>query len=279
MSISFNDATKTNPEDVLVIDALNLAFRYKHANKPDFGVDYIRTVRSLASSYKCGQVLILADDGHSSYRRGIYPEYKQNRVDKYKDQTEEEKEAFTAFFVDFKKTIELLHSSFPVLQFKNVEADDLAGYVVKNRVKFGFRKIWMASSDKDWDLLISENVSRFSYVTRKETTVENWSSHYPDISMENYMGLKALMGDSGDNIIGVEGIGPKRGTDLINQYGNVFDLLDAMPLPGKQKFIKALNDAKNTIELNIQLVDILTYCEDAIGQENIRIINDKLTKN
>lgn len=279
MSISFNDATKTNPEDVLIVDALNLAFRYKHANKPDFGVDYIRTVRSLASSYKCGQVLILADDGHSSYRRGIYPEYKQNRVDKYKDQTEEEKEAFTAFFVDFKKTIELCTSSFPVFQFKNVEADDLAGYIVKNRAKFGFRKIWMASSDKDWDLLISENVSRFSYVTRKETTVENWNSHYPDISMENYMGLKALMGDSGDNIIGVDGIGPKRGTDLINQHGSIFDLLDSMPLAGKQKFIKALNDSKNTIELNIQLVDILTYCEDAIGQENLRIINDKLIKN
>ena len=34
------------------------------------------------------------------------------------------------------------------------------------------------SSDKDWDLLIDENISRFSTVTRKETTIDNWDEHY-----------------------------------------------------------------------------------------------------
>ena len=272
MGLTFNDVAKTNPNDVLLVDSLNLAFRYKHANKPDFGVDYLRTVQSLASSYKCGKVIILADEGHSSFRKNIYPEYKQNRKDKYELQTQEEKDTFAEFFVDFKKTLELLKTNFTVLQFKNVEADDLAGYLVKHKKKFNFNKIWLASSDKDWDLLVSENVSRFSYVTRRETTLENWYEHY-EFSPEDYVGIKALMGDSGDNIKGIEGIGPKRATSLIENYGGIFDLLDSVPLPGKQKFIKSLNDNVDIIQLNLQLVDILTYCEDAIGQENMEEIN------
>jgi hypothetical protein len=50
-----------------------------------------------------------------------------------------------------------------------------------------------------------------------------------------------------------------------------------MPVPGKQKFIQALNASKDKLELNMKLVDILTYCEDAIGSENIEKIEECLT--
>ena len=49
--------------------------------------------------------------------------------------------------------------------------------------------IWIISSDRDWDLLIQENVGRFSYVTRKEVTLDNWETHY-DVSPEEYISLK-----------------------------------------------------------------------------------------
>ena len=51
-------------------------------------------------------------------------------------------------------------------------------------------------------------VSRFSTVTRKETTVDNWDEHY-DFPMEDYI-YKCLVGDKGDNVPGVQGVGPKR---------------------------------------------------------------------
>lgn len=275
MTIKFNDLKKANPKYLMLVDSLNLAFRYKHANKPNFAVDYMRTVQSLAQSYSCGNVFILGDEGHSAYRRSIYPEYKMNRKEKYDAQTEEEKQAFAEFFEDFNSTLDLLLSSYPVLRFKNVEADDIAGYIVKQMDKYGIEKIWLMSSDKDWDLLISDRVSRFSYVTRKETTMENWWDHYT-VGPEDYVGLKAIMGDSGDNIKGVEGIGPKRATELLTKYGTVFDILDSIPVPGKQKFIQKLNESKDLIQLNLQLVDILSYCEDAIGIGNIEEIHNVL---
>ena len=65
-------------------------------------------VKSLANSYNCGTVIITADWGSSSYRKEILPEYKQNRKDKYAEQTEAEKQAFIDFFEEYEETLELL---------------------------------------------------------------------------------------------------------------------------------------------------------------------------
>ena len=91
----------------LVVDALNLAFRWKHAGRTDFRNDYVATVVSLAASYKCSNVIITADWGSSTYRKDILPEYKQNRKEKYDQQTEEEAQAFKDFFEEYEETLEL----------------------------------------------------------------------------------------------------------------------------------------------------------------------------
>ena len=51
---------------VLVIDALNLGFRWKHQGRTDFREDYMRTVESFASSYNCGTIIITADTGNTT---------------------------------------------------------------------------------------------------------------------------------------------------------------------------------------------------------------------
>ena len=66
MALNFNSQRKTG---TLVVDGLNLAFRWKHAGRSDFRYEYIKTVESLADSYKCGQIIITADQGSSTYRK------------------------------------------------------------------------------------------------------------------------------------------------------------------------------------------------------------------
>ena len=265
MAITFQELTQTNENTLLVIDGLNLAFRWRDFD--EFTNEYVKVVRSLAKSYKAGKIIIAADQGSSSYRKTIYPEYKQNRKEKYETQTEEEREKFERFFNAWEECLLILEQEFTLVRFPGVEADDIAGYIVRNKDNYGIEQLWLASSDKDWDLLIQPGVSRFSYVTRKETTVDNWHEHY-DCEREDYVYLKAIMGDSGDNIKGIPGIGPKRGLEIITKYGNIYDIIDAIPIPGKQKYIQALNEAAQLLELNMQLVDILTYCEDAINWDN-----------
>ncbi|NDI23245.1 MAG: hypothetical protein EBY76_09415, partial [Betaproteobacteria bacterium] len=204
------------------------------------------------------------DQGSSSYRKAIYPDYKQNRKDKYDKQTETEKLEFELFFEDFTKTLELLQEHYTVLRFQGVEADDIAAYIVNKKRKLSVDQIWLMSSDKDWDLLIKPGVSRFSYVTRKETTWESWSDHY-NFEPEQYVHVKCLMGDSGDNVPGIAGIGPKRAQQLVEEYGTTWDIINSIPIQGRYKYIEAINQSKQQLELNYQLMDLVTYCSDAIS--------------
>ena len=259
--------------NLLIVDGLNVAFRWKHQNILDFKYDYIRTIESLAKSYKAGTIIVCADGG-SNYRKKIFPEYKANRKERFADQTEQEAKEFEMFMAEFQDTLTLLKERHPVFHFRGVEADDIAAYITQ---KINYDECWLISSDKDWDLLISDKVSRFSTVTRKETTVHNWDEHY-DFEIEDYISFKCLCGDKGDNVPGVPGVGPKRAVQLMNQYGSIFDIYDACPLEGKYKYIQAVNENAEQLLTNVELMDLVTYNEDAIGQENIKVIESTLGK-
>lgn len=276
MSITFKKATESN-NTLLIVDALNLAFRYKHSGATDFATDYIRTVDSLKKSYKASHVIVACDQGSSSYRKALSPEYKQNRKDKQEQQTDAERAAFELFFEDFLATIQAIETTttYPVLKFQGVEADDIAAYIVSQKSKLSTEDIWLISSDRDWDLLVGPGVSRFSYVTRKEVTVDNWNDHY-DFNPEDYISIKCLTGDTGDNVAGVPGIGPKRAVALVNEYGSTYDIIASIPIAGKYKYIQELNKCKDTLMLNYQLMDLVTHCEEAIGTDNIATIDETL---
>ena len=278
MSKSFNKIVEEE-NTILIVDALNLAFRWKHLGASDFAEDYKRTVESLKKSYKAKWVIIAADQGSSSYRKNIYPEYKQNRKDKFAEQTPAEKLAFEQFFEDYQKTLDYLKetTNYPIIQFKQTEADDIAAYIVTTLDKCSnIDHIWLISSDKDWDLLVNDKVSRFSYVTRKEVTLNNWENHY-DFNQEDYISIKCLMGDTGDNVQGVEGIGPKRAKQLVEQYGSALDIVANLPIKSNLKYIKALNSASDKILLNYQLMDLISFCSTALN-ENTQHIDNILTE-
>jgi 5'-3' exonuclease len=259
---------------LLLVDSLNLAFRWKHSGATNFQEDYLRTIESLKKSYKADRVIVASDQGSSSYRKELYPEYKQNRKDKFAEQTEEERLAFEQFFEDYTLTLEHIkqNTDYPVLRFPGVEADDIAAYICN---KVNNRHIWLISSDKDWDLLVSPTVSRFSYVTRKEITWENWSTHY-NFDQESLISIKCLMGDAGDNILGVEGIGPKRAEQLVQEYGSTYDIIANIPINSKYKYVQSLNKSKDLLLLNYQLMDLVTYCTEAISSEFKTQINETL---
>ncbi len=277
MAITFSSLGDPAPVgNLLIVDSLNIAFRWKHQGVTDFKHDYIRTVESLAKSYNAGTIVITADGG-SSYRKELLPSYKANRKEKYAEQTPQEEKEFAMFMAEFSNTLTLLKEKYPVFQFKGVEADDIAAYISMHLEEYGLDECWMISSDKDWDLLITDKVSRFSTVTRKETTVHNWDEHY-DFDIPDYITFKCLTGDKGDNVPGIPGIGPKRAVQLMEQYGDVFDIYNACPIDGKYKYIQNLNENSEQLLLNVELMDLVTYSETAIGEKNTEVINSTLKR-
>jgi len=262
--MKFTEIGKQEKNDnLMIVDGLNIAFRWRYKKVPYYTNDYVKTVESLAKSYDCGNIIVLADGG-SVYRKNLFPEYKANRKEKYKDQTDSEKKEFEVFMAEFANAFKRIEDKgHLVIRQGGLEADDLAAWIVGKKEEFGIGDIWLISSDKDWDLLIQDGVSRFSTVTRKEITVDNWDEHY-DFEPEHFLTFKCLAGDAGDNVPGISGIGPKRATQLIEQYGDLYDIYDSCPIDSKYKFIQSLNENADQLLLNAELMDLESYSEQAL---------------
>jgi 5'-3' exonuclease len=280
MATSFKTMAELDPEIVLVVDSLNLAFRWKHKGQFDFLEDYIRTIESLRKSYKAGKVIIACDSGASSYRKSIFPGYKQGRKEKQLLATPEEQAEFELFFQGYLDVIESYKESthYPVFKFDKTEADDIGAYIVKFRSKYKVKKIVLASSDKDWDLLVNDDVMRFSYVTRKETRIDNWNEHY-DYAVDEHISIKCLTGDSGDSIPGVPDVGEKRAIGLVKTYGTAYDIAANLPIASKYKYMANLNTfGADNLLLNYRLMDLMEFCDEALGPINCEVMDEILRK-
>jgi len=264
---------KSNKNNLVMIDLLNLSFRFKYSNKKNFAPELINTIQSLARSYKAKDVIIACDWG-STWRKSIYPEYKANRTALRAKQTQKEADEFKEFLFEVETAIELMQDMYHVFKFKGVEADDIMAYISKY-YSDTYEHTWIISTDKDMDLLLADNVSRFAYTSRKEITLDTWDQFY-DYSPEQHISIKVLMGDKGDNVPGVEGIGEKRAFTILKDYETAYDVYASLPIQSKYKYIQNLNSFEEQLLLNYELMDLLTYCEDAIGQENIDKINEVL---
>lgn len=112
------------------------------------------------------------------------------------------------------------------LELPGFEADDILGSVSKIFADQG-DEAFILSGDRDTFQLISEGVTvRFSSV--KETLSYNRDKFFDDYGVEplQLIDVKALMGDSSDNIPGVSGIGEKTALTLIKKYGSIENLYE-----------------------------------------------------
>lgn len=253
--------------NLLIVDLMNTAFRFKARGQFDFKDDMVAMIRSLAKSYECSNVIVCGDWGQSSYRRELHPGYKASRKDRYTNQTEAEELAAKKFFAGLDECYAAMEKEFNLLRFKNVESDDLMAYTVKYfENSIDFDKIWIISTDRDLWQMLSFTTSQFSYVSRKETTMNNFYERTGFDTPEEYAIFKAINGDSGDDIpTAAEDCGPKRSYALIRGMTHVMDLVDILPIPGKQKYIQRLNAGEKQLLLNWELTNLREYCEVAIN--------------
>lgn len=259
------------PKNLMVVDTLNYCFKYKHKGISSFATAFFNDIRSFAKSYKAKKVVLLGDLRGSKYRKDKYPEYKANRDKLKAEQSEEDRKFFEEFLTEYSKIMDMAKDKYLTIREEGIEADDLAAFIAKN-CKDDYQEIWLISSDKDWDLLVEDNIKRFSYVTRKEYAESTWDEVY-DIPHSLRLDIKVLQGDTGDNLPGVPGVGPKRAVSILREYGSVMDIYDNIPLPGKQKFIENLNSSKDIILRNLELMDIYSNCEEAIATVNPSLLS------
>ena len=197
------------------------------------------------------------DFGKSYYRMDMHDEYKGTRK---KPQDEEEVKKYEDFFAVLNALPDEIDEE--VLKFRGVEADDILAYITQN-VSSRYEHTWIVSSDRDLYQLIDDNVSVFNIFGRKEVTVESLMDDYGTTPYE-YMLSRIIEGDKSDNILGIEGIGPKRAQGLAKDHKEFYKLLDSLPLKGKSKYIQNLNAGRDTLLRNEKLINLKKYCEEAI---------------
>ena len=150
-----------------------------------------------------------------------------------------------------------------MLKFRGVEADDILAWITQN-VSDKYEHTWVISSDRDLYQLVDENVSIFNIFGRREVTVESLREDF-DVSPSEYMLSRIIEGDKSDNILGIEGIGPKRAQTLAREYKTLDSLLQALPIKGRSKYITNLNAGKDTLIRNERLINLKKYCKEAIS--------------
>jgi len=266
MTKSWNDLADLQSPDydaysnLLLIDANNLSYRWlQRPNYSSFGDDFVRTIQSLSKSYEAKRTVVCFDFGKSYYRMDMHEEYKGTRK---KPQDEEEAKKYEEFFAVLNDLPEQLDEE--VLKFRGVEADDILAYMVKKYEQTDeYDHIWIVSSDRDLYQLVSEKTSIFNIFGRREITNGSMLEDM-NISPELYLLSRYIEGDKSDNILGIEGIGPKRAQALAKEYETLPNLIEALPIKGRAKYIQNLNAGKDTLIRNEKLINLRKYCEEAI---------------
>lgn len=213
-------------------------------------------VSSMIRKYEPTHVLIAFDKGRSSKRLAIDPEYKANRR---KDDEAPRNAMDEAFQLEFKPQLSMfmhlcLKSGIPFIRIADIEADDI---IATAALQFApvFDQVVIVSADHDIQQLIRSNITvvkpSISYKDIQEerftesTIMEEWG-----VEPWRLPEIWALMGDKGDNIKGIRGIGPKKATKMIADYGNLETLL-ASDDPKIVDNIEIVRKAYSLIELGI----------------------------
>jgi 5'-3' exonuclease len=110
----------------------------------------------------------------------------------------------------------------PQMKADNLEADDLAGLMVRKYAPSG-KSILLITGDKDWLQLVQDKVFWYDPVRDSRVTAKNFKEKIGVENGQAFLDVKCLVGDTSDEISGVGGIGEKGAIEFINQYGSLVE--------------------------------------------------------
>jgi DNA polymerase I len=210
------------PRHVYLIDGSGFIFRAYHAMPPLTRPDgtpvgavlgFTNMLLKLRQETDADHIAVVFDVARKTFRDRIYPAYKANRPEPPEDlipQFALVREATDAF-------------SICRIEQEDYEADDLIATYAREAVKDGAR-VTIVSSDKDLMQLVNDKVEMFDPMRERPIRAAEVKEKF-GVGPDKVIDVQALCGDSVDNVPGVPGIGVKTAAELINQYGDLENLL------------------------------------------------------
>ncbi|MDB5184835.1 MAG: polA [Candidatus Saccharibacteria bacterium] len=250
----------TPKKRLVVIDGKSVFYRGYYAmsnlrtadGTPTGGVFGFATMAlEVVKRFKPDYVAVAWDKPKTNIRRRLelYPEYKAGRKPAP---------------ADFKEQIPILHEllaafGWPLYEMDDYEADDIMGTLAVQAKEKDIETL-LITSDLDMLQLVNSHV----HVYALKTGLSNIELYSPEsfeakygIAVDQFLDLKALKGDSSDNIPGVPGIGEKGALDLLKQYQTLDNVYDNISLI-KDSMAKKLTAGKDLAYLSKELARIWT---------------------
>lgn len=149
-----------------------------------------------------------------------------------------------------------------IMELPGYEADDILGTMSKRGEKNGF-EVCVYSGDRDLLQLATENVTVCIPKTKKgQTTVERYKPEQVQelyhVTPKKFIDVKALMGDSSDNIPGVPGIGEKGAVNIISEFGSIENAYENADKISNTRNRKALVEHYDIAQMSKKLATINT---------------------
>ena len=196
-------------------------------------------------------IAVVLDCKEPTFRHKLYTEYKATR-EKMPDELVEQLEPLYEV---------ISHTNIPILKKPGYEADDIIGTLVKKAEQAGL-VTYMVTGDKDMMQLVSETTFMYSPGNRfKPTTIydkikvkEKWG-----VGPDGIIDMLALVGDTSDNVPGVDGVGPKTAKKLLDQYKDIETILEHADEAKNKRVREGLQNGRDLVHLSRELVTI--HCD------------------
>ena len=242
------------PPDIVLVDGSSYLYRAFHALPPLTSsrgeptgalLGVLNMLLKFLKDYAPPRIAVVFDAPGRTFRDDLYTEYKAHRPpmpDDLRVQTGPLLEAVRAL-------------GLPVLRVAGVEADDVIGTLAKRSVERGWR-VLISTGDKDMAQLVDGNVSLINTMSNTVLDRAGVKAKF-DVYPEQMVDYLALVGDSSDNIPGIDKVGPKTAAKWLERFRSLDGIIEnASGIAGKVG--ENLRTGLATLELSRQLATIRT---------------------
>lgn len=198
----------------------------------------------LAAANSDDKFVCVFDASRITFRQDIYPQYKMNRSETPADLISQ----------GMMIRAGLADMGVPVLCVPGVEADDVIATLARGACAHG-TTTRIITSDKDLMQLVNDCVYLYDGMKNRDIRAPQVLEKF-GVRPDQVVDVQSLMGDSSDNVPGVPGIGPKKASELINQFGTLDNLYENLDAIQNERTRNLLRDNRELAYISKQLVTL-----------------------
>ncbi len=211
---------------------------------------FLNSLLKIIDEYQPDYLAAVFDTPEPTFRHKIYPEYKATRQKMPIEMSEQ--------LPRIKQMLEVLN--IPIIEIPGIEADDVIGTLSKQAEEQKL-ETYLVTGDKDFLQLVSPLIKVYNpRRSGEEIEILDESGVLQKIGLPptKIIDYLSLMGDSSDNVPGVEGIGPKNALELLNQFANLEEIYDNLNEIKRESIRNKLSANRDQAFLSRKLVTLDT---------------------